>query len=115
MLLVDDAVSSGASVERFTAAFTGPGAHVVGVFVLVDMREVAGTVTSVAAALPTESVTPTSRSSPIAVAHGLLAPVVHHLSVDAIVNRWWATTPGGSSSPWRPDVFAALLVAAVAP
>ena len=56
VLLVDDAVASGTAVERFTAALAGAGAEVVGVFVLVDMREVADTVTSVAAALPTESV-----------------------------------------------------------
>ena len=41
VLLVDDAVSSGTAVERFTAALAGAGAEVVGVFVLVDMREVA--------------------------------------------------------------------------
>ena len=40
MLLVDDAVSSGTAVARFTAALTEEGAEVVGVFVLVDMREV---------------------------------------------------------------------------
>ena len=45
VLLVDDAVSSGTSVERFTAALAGAGAEVVGVFVLVDMRDVADTVT----------------------------------------------------------------------
>ena len=56
VLLVDDAVSSGAAVEGFTAALRNEGAEVVGVFVLVDMREVAETVTSVAAVLPTESV-----------------------------------------------------------
>ena len=41
VLLVDDAVSSGTAVERFTAALAGAGAEVAGVFVLVDMREVA--------------------------------------------------------------------------
>src|SRR5690349_4769269 len=50
VLLVDDAVSSGKSVERFTAALAGEGAEVAGVFVLVDMREVAQTVKPVAAA-----------------------------------------------------------------
>ena len=54
VLLVDDAISSGASVERFTASLAGVGAEVVGVFVLVDMRDVADTVSPVAAALPTE-------------------------------------------------------------
>jgi orotate phosphoribosyltransferase len=44
VLLVDDAVSSGAAVERFTASLASVGAEVAGVFVLVDMREVAETV-----------------------------------------------------------------------
>ena len=52
VLRVDDAVSSGSAVERYTAALAGVGAEVVGLFVLVDMREVMATVTSVAAALP---------------------------------------------------------------
>src|SRR6201999_1991253 len=56
VLLVDDAVSSGTAVERFTASLRGQGAEVAGVFVLVDMREIAATVTDVAATLPTESV-----------------------------------------------------------
>jgi hypothetical protein len=56
VLLVDDAISSGRSVERFTASLASAGAEVVGVFVVVDMRAVAGTVSPVAAALPTESV-----------------------------------------------------------
>ena len=51
VLLVDDAISTGTSVERFTASLVGVGAEVVGVFVLVDMRDVADTVSPVAAAL----------------------------------------------------------------
>src|SRR3954449_3159907 len=39
VLLVDDAIASGSSVERFSAALAGAGAEVVGVFVLVDMRD----------------------------------------------------------------------------
>ena len=62
VLLVDDAVASGTAVERFAAALSGAGAEVVGVFVLVDMREVAQTVTSTAAALATESVSSYPRS-----------------------------------------------------
>ena len=88
VLLVDDAVSSGTAVERFTAALTGAGAEVVGVFVLVDMREVAETVTSVAAELPTESVSTYLQVLDLARADGLLDSAVHGLSVDAIVNRW---------------------------
>jgi orotate phosphoribosyltransferase len=88
VLLVDDAVSSGTSVERFTAALTAVGAEVVGVFVLVDMREVADTVSSVAAALPTESVSTYLQVLDLATADGVLDPAVHELTVDAIVNRW---------------------------
>ena len=93
VLLVDDAVSSGTAVERFTAALAGAGAEVVGVFVLVDMREVADTVTSVAAALPTESVSTYLQVLTLATANGLLDPAVHELSVDAIVNRWAERRP----------------------
>ena len=93
VLLVDDAVSSGASVERFTAALAGAGAEVVGVFVLVDMREVAQTVTSTAAALPTESVSTYLQVLELAKAGGVLDASVHALSVDAIVNRWTDDDP----------------------
>ena len=88
VLLVDDAISSGRSVERFTAALAGAGAQVAGLFVLVDMREIAGAVSSVAAALPTESVSTYLQVLTLAAANGVLDPAVHELSVDAIVNRW---------------------------
>ena len=93
VLLVDDAVSSGTAVERFTAALTGAGAEVVGVFVLVDMREIADTVSRVAAALPTESVSTYLQVLTLAAANGVLDPTVHELSVDAIVNRWTDDDP----------------------
>jgi orotate phosphoribosyltransferase len=93
VLLVDDAVSSGTAVERFTAALAGVGAEVVGVFVLVDMRDVADTVTSMAAALPTESVSTYLQVLELATANSLLDPAVHMLSVDAIVNRWSEDDP----------------------
>ena len=93
VLLVDDAVASGTAVERFTAALAGAGAEVVGVFVLVDMREVADTVTSVAAELPTESVSGYLQVLDLATANGVLDPAVHELSVDAIVNRWTDDDP----------------------
>ena len=88
VLLVDDAVSSGTAVERFSAALTGAGAEVVGVFVLVDMREIADAVSPVAAALPTVSVATYLQVLTLAAADGVLDPTVHQLSVDAIVNRW---------------------------
>ena len=99
VLLVDDAVSSGRAVERFTAALAGVGAEVAGVFVLVDMRDVADSVSRVAAELPTESVSTYLEVLALAAAGGILAPAVHALSVDAVVNRWteddarWALLP----------------------
>jgi orotate phosphoribosyltransferase len=88
VLLVDDAISSGASVERFSASLAGVGAEVVGVFVLVDMRDVAAAVSPVAAALATEAVSTYLEVLDLATANGLLDPALHKLTVDAIVNRW---------------------------
>jgi orotate phosphoribosyltransferase len=90
VLLVDDAVASGTAVERFTDSLVGAGASVVGVFVLVDMRDVAETVTDVAAALPTESVSTYLETLELAAANGVLDASVHALAVDALVNRWTA-------------------------
>ena len=88
VLLVDDAISSGTSVERFAASLAGVGAEVVGVFVLVDMRDVAAAVSPVAAALATEAVSTYLEVLELATASGLLDPALHKLTVDAIVNRW---------------------------
>lgn len=93
VLLVDDAIWSGAAVERFSAALALAGAEVVGVFVLVDMRDVADTVSSAAAALPTQSVSTYLQVLDLATANGLLEPAVHALSVDAIVNHWTEDDP----------------------
>ena len=93
VLLVDDAISSGASVARFAASLASVGAEVVGAFVLVDMRVVAGTVSPVAAALPTESVSTYLQILDLATANGVLDPAVYQLSVDAIVNRWEEDDP----------------------
>jgi orotate phosphoribosyltransferase len=93
VLLVDDAVASGTSVERFAAALADEGARVAGVFVLVDMRDVAESVTSVAAALPTDSVSTYLQVLDLAAANGILDQSVHTLSVDAIVNRWSSDDP----------------------
>jgi orotate phosphoribosyltransferase len=87
VLLVDDAISSGSAVERFA------GAEVVGVFVLVDMRDVADHVSPVAAALPTESVSTYIQVLDDAAAHGVLDPVVHDLTVDAMLNHWTDDDP----------------------
>ena len=88
VLLIDDAIASGSAVERFTAALAAAGAEVAGVFVLVDMREVADTVSGVAAALPTEAVSSYLQVLDLATTHGVLDPAVHELSLDAILNRW---------------------------
>ena len=102
VLFVDDAVASGSSVERFTASLAGQGAEVIGVFVLVDMRDVAVSESAVADALPTESVSSYLQVLELATAHGLLDPVVHELSVDATVNHWtdddprWALLPAAA-------------------
>lgn len=104
-LLVDDAVSSGASVERFAASLAGLGAEVVGVFVLVDMRDVAETVSPMAAALPTGAVTTYLQVLELATANGLLDPALHELAVDALVNRWrdddsrWDLLPVTAAGP----------------
>ncbi len=93
VLLVDDAISSGSAVERFTASLVAQGAEVVGVFVLVDMRDVAESVSSVAAALPTEFVATYLEVLDLAAANGLLDPGIHAISVDALVNHWTADDP----------------------
>ena len=88
VLLVDDAVSSGSSVERFAASLAGVGAEVVGVFVLVDMRDVATTVSPVAAELATDAVSTYLQVLDDAMTNGLLDAALHTLTVDAIVNHW---------------------------
>jgi orotate phosphoribosyltransferase len=93
VLLVDDAVSSGTSVERFAASLAGVGAEVVGVFVLVDMRDVATTVSPVAAALATDAVSTYLQVLDDAMSNGLLDAALHELTVDAIVNNWTDDDP----------------------
>ena len=107
VLLIDDAIASGSAVERFTAALAAAGAEVAGVFVLVDMREVADTVSGVAAALPTEAVSSYLQVLDLATTHGVLDPAVHELSLDAILNRWSDDDRGGICCPRRPDQPAA--------
>jgi orotate phosphoribosyltransferase len=93
VLLVDDAIASGGSVERFGAALAGAGAEVVGVFVLVDMRDVAETVSPVLATLPIESVGTYLQVLDLAAAGGVLDPTVHDLTVDALLNHWTDDDP----------------------
>ena len=99
VLLVDDAVSSGSAVERFTAALVGAGAEVVGVFVLVDMRDVAESVTELAATLPTDAVTTYLEVLRLAAANDILDPAVHELTVDALLNRWTEDDPRWAQLP----------------
>jgi len=75
------------------------------------MRDVANTVSPVAAALPTGAVSTYLQVLELATANGLLDPTLHELAVDAIVNRWsdddprWdllpAMTGGRSNVPLR--------------
>ncbi|MGN6170303.1 MAG: orotate phosphoribosyltransferase [Solirubrobacteraceae bacterium] len=103
VLLVDDAISTGTSVERFTNSLVGVGAEVAGVFVLVDMREVAATVSPVAAALRTDAVSTYLQVLDLAAANGLLEPTLHKLTVDAIVNRWTDDDPRWDVVPVTAD------------
>ena len=103
VLLVDDAISTGTSVERFSASLVGVGAEVVGVFVLVDMRDVAATVSPVAAALATDAVSTYLQVLDLATANGLLDAALHKLTVDAIVNRWTDDDPRWDLLPVTDD------------
>jgi len=93
VLLVDDGVWQGTAVEQFTAELVAAEAEVAGVFTLVDMRDVATHVSSVAATLRTESVASYLQVLTLATEHGVLDPAVHQLAVDAIVNDWTADDP----------------------
>jgi orotate phosphoribosyltransferase len=115
VLLVDDAISSGTSVERFTTSLTRVGAEVVAVFVLVDMRDVATTVSPVAAALPTGSVSTYLQVLDLATASGLLDPALKKLTVDAIVNRWNDDDPRWDLLPMTADGPLALPLRAACP
>ena len=106
VLFVDDAVSSGSSVERFTASLIGQGADVIGVFVLVDMREVAESVNPVAAALPTESVATYLEVLDLATAHGLLDAASTSSPSTPSSTAGATTTRAGSCCRRPPDVNA---------
>jgi len=93
VLLVDDAVSSGASLEGFARELADEGAELAGAFVLVDMRDVAEGVVPFACSVATESVSTYLHVLDLAATQGILAPLVHQLSVDAIVNRWTEDDP----------------------
>jgi len=88
VLLVDDAVSEGNAIEAFASQLRSEGATVVGVFVVVDMRDVAPSVTPAAAALPIESIATYLQVLATATELGVLDPNVHRLAVEALVNHW---------------------------
>lgn len=88
VLLVDDAVSSGTALEGFADELQREGAVLVGVFTLIDMRDVATTVAPIAKTLPIESVATYLDVLAAATDHGVLDPTTHQLAVDALVNHW---------------------------
>jgi orotate phosphoribosyltransferase len=93
VLLVDDAVSSGRSVEAFVRELWAERATVVAIFSVLDMRDVAEFVSPIAAALPIRSVA-TYRDVILAAAeHGVLDPRVGELAIDALTNHWPENDP----------------------
>ena len=88
VLLVDDAVSQGGAIQAFTDQLEIEGATVVGVFTVVDMRDVATTLTPAAATLPIESITTYLQLLTAATDLGVLDATVHRLAVDALVHHW---------------------------
>jgi len=104
VLLVDDAVSSGTAIERFATQLRSEGALVAGVFVAVDMRDVASSVTRTARALPIESIATYLHLLEAATELGVLDPSVHRLAVDALVNHWRDDDPRWSLLDRSPGV-----------
>lgn len=93
VLLVDDAIWRGTSVKQFASELIEAGAELAGVFVLVDMRDVATGVTSMAPTLRIESVSTYLEVLTLAAKNGVLDPAVERLAVDALVNSWPADDP----------------------
>lgn len=93
VLLVDDAVASGRSVEAFVGALQAEEATVLGVFSVVDMRDVAECVSPIAAALPMRSIATYREVVVAAGEHGVLSPRIGALAIDAITNHWRVDDP----------------------
>jgi orotate phosphoribosyltransferase len=87
-VLIDDAISSGTALEAFADELRDEGAILVGAFALVDMRDVARSITPTAATLPIGSVATYLEVLTAATDAGVLDPGVHQLAVDALVNHW---------------------------
>jgi orotate phosphoribosyltransferase len=102
VVLVDDAISSGTSLEAFADELRDEGAILVGAFALVDMRDVAGSVTPTARTLPIGSVATYLDVLAAATDAGVLDPSVHRLAVDALVNHWSDDDPRWSLLDHRP-------------
>ncbi|GAA3644025.1 orotate phosphoribosyltransferase [Microlunatus ginsengisoli] len=88
VLLVDDAVSTGNAIDAFAAELRNEGATVVGVFTVVDMRDVSNPINPAAAALPIHSITSYLTLLDAATDQGVLNPTTHDLAVDALLNNW---------------------------
>jgi orotate phosphoribosyltransferase len=88
VLLVDDAVSSGRSVEGFVGQLSRERASVQGVFCLVDMRDVADSVVPLLQTLPIHPIASYLEVLAAATERGVLDPAVHDLAVDAITHHW---------------------------
>lgn len=88
VVLIDDAISSGTALEAFANELREEGAILVGAFALVDMRDVAKSVTHTAATLPIGSVATYLEVLNAATDAGVLDPSVHRLAVDALTNHW---------------------------
>jgi hypothetical protein len=67
------------------------------------MREVAGTVSPVAAAVPIDAVSTYLQVLDLALTGGLLDRTLHELTVDAIVNRWADDDPRWDLLPVTAD------------
>ena len=93
VLLVDNAVSSGRSVEALVGQLRREHASVAGVFCLVDMRDVAESVIPLARTLPIGAIATYLEVLAAATQQGVLNPVVHDLAVDAITNHWSRDDP----------------------
>ncbi|MFI7065189.1 orotate phosphoribosyltransferase [Kribbella sp. NPDC050124] len=88
VLLVDDAISQGTALEAFADQLRAENADLVGAFALVDMRDVADSLTPIATTLPIESVATYLQILAKAVDLGVLDQGTHNLAVDALLNHW---------------------------
>jgi orotate phosphoribosyltransferase len=93
VLLVDDAISQGISLEGFAAELEQEGAILAAAFTVVDMRDVATSVAPTARRLPIESIATYLQVLSTATELGVLDRTIHQLAVDALVNHWPDSDP----------------------